>query len=416
MDNEKDVELLQAQKNNFDALLISQQNKMLSVFPKQLESQFWCEREKRFIALVTRVFYPGTIIYMIFQVINITSNYIRTDPLYRMHDVLLNIASSTAGWIGFLSVYCIAKHPVWNKYFYILVPIVLGCTFTIVQSTLLSSESVSMTWRGTLIIIFSLMLGYICTGSRPKFTLLAGVISIIVTMITLFFLGKHISFWIITNVLILGNLMGLALSVMSISTERSHFLQSMIIGIDKQIYEILNGHFLKLSQQDTLTLLGNRRTFNEQLSRIYNQAIEENHCFALIFIDVDYFKLYNDTYGHQQGDFALIRVAKTLMRHISESDSAIRYGGEEFIVLLNHADHDTATQVAEAIMQDIREQRISHETSKIKDYLTVSIGLSLFSGEKGITESGLLKLADDALYQAKENGRDQMIVYTSDQK
>ncbi|NHC02479.1 GGDEF domain-containing protein [Acinetobacter sp. 187] len=414
MNTEIDVNDLQAQKQQFSELLILQQNRVLSVFTESLEHEFWREREKRFIALILRVFVPGSIIFFITQMISMTSNYFHTEPEFRNHDIVLMGCSSMAGWLGFLAFYLLSKNENWNLKFKVVAPIILCVTLSVVQISVLMSHSISMTWRGTLIILLSQMLAYLCTGSRPKYTFIAGMLSIAVTCVGLKLLGGHLSFWILSNVLLLGNLMGLALSFMTVSTERLHFIQEMIIGIDKQIHEILTSHFAKLSNQDTLTLLGNRRSFNEELSRIYNDAIATSHSFALIFIDVDYFKLYNDTYGHQEGDFVLVRVAQTLLRHIGEKDSAIRYGGEEFIILLNHTSYDEAAQVAEDILQDIRDQNIPHCASKIHDYLTVSIGLSLFSGEEGIAESGLLKLADDALYQAKNNGRDQKVIFTPD--
>lgn len=414
MNTEIDVNDLQAQKQQFSELLILQQNRVLSVFTESLEHEFWREREKRFIALILRVFVPGSIIFFITQMISMTSNYFHTEPEFRNHDIVLMGCSSMAGWLGFLAFYLLSKNENWNLKFKVVAPIILCVTLSVVQISVLMSHSISMTWRGTLIILLSQMLAYLCTGSRPKYTFIAGMLSIAVTCVGLKLLGGHLSFWILSNVLLLGNLMGLALSFMTVSTERLHFIQEMIIGIDKQIHEILTSHFAKLSNQDTLTLLGNRRSFNEELSRIYNDAIATSHSFALIFIDVDYFKLYNDTYGHQEGDFVLVRVAQTLLRHIGEKDSAIRYGGEEFIILLNHTSYEEAAQVAEDILQDIRDQNIPHCASKIHDYLTVSIGLSLFSGEEGIAESGLLKLADDALYQAKNNGRDQKVIFTPD--
>ena len=126
---------------------------------------------------------------------------------------------------------------------------------------------------------------------------------------------------------------------------------------------------------------------------------------GLLFIDVDYFKLYNDLYGHDQGDDALIRVAQTLLRHIGEEDIAIRYGGEEFVILLKNTVPYQAEQIAYDILADIRHQKIDHHHSAISDHLTVSIGLTVYSGEVEASYAQILKLADQALYMAKEQGR-----------
>ena len=128
---------------------------------------------------------------------------------------------------------------------------------------------------------------------------------------------------------------------------------------------------------------------------------------AVLFIDVDFFKLFNDVYGHQQGDHALVRVAQTLKRHIAEDDLAIRYGGEEFVILLVNTSLQEATQIAENILQDIRDQKIIHEKSEISAYLTLSIGLTLYAGQS-VTNTEILQVADTALYESKRLGRDRL--------
>lgn len=117
-----------------------------------------------------------------------------------------------------------------------------------------------------------------------------------------------------------------------------------------------------------------------------------------------FFKLYNDHYGHDQGDVALVGVAKTLKLHIQQDDLAIRFGGEEFVVLLVNADAESATDIADQILRHIREQKIEHQKSLIQDHLTVSIGLTVYSGSREIEYAEILKRADQALYFAKNSG------------
>ena len=174
--------------------------------------------------------------------------------------------------------------------------------------------------------------------------------------------------------------MGLGLSFLTISTERIRFLQSIVIEFDTKIYELLNSHLTQLSHQDTLTLLGNRRSFRSLFDEKIVSSQNTQSTLAVLFIDVDYFKLFNDIYGQQQGDLALIRVAQVLKSHITAHDVAIRYGGEEFVIILEKTNLKQATHFAEKILQSIRDQQILHRRSEISAYLTLSIGLTLYQG------------------------------------
>ena len=173
--------------------------------------------------------------------------------------------------------------------------------------------------------------------------------------------------------------------------------------------ELLNEHLYRLSQQDTLTLLGNRRRFEQQLKLDFNQAKNQQKVLAVLFIDVDFFKFYNDLYGHQNGDIALIRVAKVLKNHIGIEDVATRYGGEEFVLLLNNTTEADALARSEKILAEIYAEKIDHAHSNIAPYLTVSIGVTLYAGESGVTQADVLKTADRALYQAKGQGRNRAV-------
>lgn len=403
---ESDVDQLQIQKANIEQLLENQKLHINSKFDADLEAQFWKDREDRLVKMIVRAIRPAIIIFIIFELISLPLNYLTTVPEHRFHDVGLTMISYSAGWIALFTIFAMAKRPAWNKYYAQVVASVICFGLTVVQSVLLSTHALSMTWRGTLIIAFAIMFAYLCSGLRPRVTFLASIGAGLFTAIFLLMTGFNLPAWVVTNTLILSNLVGLALATLTISTERIRFLQSIIIDYDKQIYSKLNQHFILLSHQDTLTLLGNRRGFEQQLKECIDHTKLTNSPFAILFIDVDYFKLYNDLYGHDHGDNALIRVAQTLLRHIDEGDTAIRYGGEEFVVLIKDTTREEAEAIAKDILEDVRKQKIEHKNSSIADYLTVSIGLTLYNGEDNVTYPEILKLADQALYLAKNEGRD----------
>ena len=134
---------------------------------------------------------------------------------------------------------------------------------------------------------------------------------------------------------------------------------------------------------------------------------------SLILCDIDFFKLYNDTYGHQDGDDCLKQVAKVLDRAAKRSiDLAARYGGEEFAIILPNTDQDGALRVAKGIQTAMNEKAIPHLGSKIKETLSLSMGIATTVPHNIIAPEMLITAADRALYQAKEAGRDRFCVFS----
>ncbi len=162
--------------------------------------------------------------------------------------------------------------------------------------------------------------------------------------------------------------------------------------------------------QDGLTGLANRRHFDEHFERIWKQGQRDRKAVSLLLVDIDRFKHYNDRYGHQAGDEALKAIARVLAASVRRPfDIATRYGGEEFAVLLYDAGMGAAEEAAESIMHGLREAAIPHADSATGQ-LTVSIGIASAVPEAGRSAAGLLQLADQALYAAKDAGRNQMHV------
>ncbi|KXS49773.1 MAG: response regulator receiver modulated diguanylate cyclase [Halanaerobium sp. T82-1] len=175
----------------------------------------------------------------------------------------------------------------------------------------------------------------------------------------------------------------------------------------------VNKKLEKIALQDGLTGLANRRLFDKTLKDELNRAKRNKNSLALIMADIDNFKVYNDTYGHQQGDECLKKVASVLAKNAKRaSDFAARYGGEEFAVILADTDKDGAVKVAENIREDIRELEIEHRNSNTDKYVTLSLGVSCIKVKREITEelvNSFIEKADQALYQAKEKGKNRVV-------
>jgi diguanylate cyclase (GGDEF)-like protein len=170
----------------------------------------------------------------------------------------------------------------------------------------------------------------------------------------------------------------------------------------------------KMSHMDGLTHVANRRQFDETLARETLRLARSGQSLGLVMLDVDFFKPFNDHYGHGQGDICLQKIAQALQAVIKRpGDLLARYGGEEFVVLLPETDAQGTLKMAEQLRQAVASLQLKHEYSAVAEYVTVSLGgaaAKVDSEQQGIA---LLKKADDALYQAKERGRNQ-VRFTTD--
>lgn len=166
----------------------------------------------------------------------------------------------------------------------------------------------------------------------------------------------------------------------------------------------------ELAQRDGLTGLYNRRIFDDYIKRVWRQAKRDKVTVEVIFIDIDHFKVYNDLYGHQAGDDCLRRVANRLAQAAKRPfDFSARYGGEEFVLVLYGPPQDYARALPEQLRQEIMELAIRHEGSRVAPTITVSVGVALAEPSSGRSLTGAIQAADEALYQAKQNGRNRVV-------
>lgn len=178
-----------------------------------------------------------------------------------------------------------------------------------------------------------------------------------------------------------------------------------------QQLEAANQELERLASVDGLTQVANRRRFDEYLNIEWRRLAREQNPLSLILCDIDYFKRYNDTYGHLTGDECLQRVASALRQALRRpTDLVARYGGEEFAIILPNTDAQGAAIVAEAIRQGVRQLEIPHAQSLSSSYVTLSLGIACQIPTPDISPQQLIATADRGLYQAKAQGRDRVIV------
>ena len=197
--------------------------------------------------------------------------------------------------------------------------------------------------------------------------------------------------------MIAANLFGATVVYMHERTSRMRFLEACLLR--------------EMVARDGLTGIQNRRMFDQHIERVWQQAVRDGERVAVLLADIDCFKDYNDRYGHQAGDECLRAVAVCLSQCARRPlDFVARYGGEEFAVILYEASREYVAEVLTRIQRSIAELNIAHEASRVASRLTLSIGAAFILPSSARTHEGLIQLADEALYSAKEQGRNRVVV------
>lgn len=194
---------------------------------------------------------------------------------------------------------------------------------------------------------------------------------------------------------------------------RERKLVRLVLERTHQLEEA-NRTLQRLSYLDALTGIANRRRFEETLDIEWRRTRRVGVPLSLIMIDIDYFKAYNDAYGHQRGDDCLKQVAVTLSESLQRaSDLVARYGGEEFAVILPEIEAHRAAEMAEMLRERVESLEIPHETLSGDSVLTISVGVATIYPQKELSTISLLSAADQALYRAKFEGRNQVLISDS---
>ncbi|MBW4576450.1 MAG: PleD family two-component system response regulator [Aphanothece sp. CMT-3BRIN-NPC111] len=178
-----------------------------------------------------------------------------------------------------------------------------------------------------------------------------------------------------------------------------------------QQLEAANQELQRLVSSDGLTKIANRRRFDEYFDLEWRRMAREALPLSLILCDIDFFKAYNDTYGHIAGDGCLQQVANAISSNAKRpGDLAARYGGEEFAVILPNTQANGALYLAEKIRESVKKLEVAHAGSQICQYVTLSLGVASMVPQHNTSAATLIAAADKALYQAKEEGRDRVVL------
>ena len=403
---------LQYDKEKNEELIKRQRKRAGQVFPKQLEVEFWQQHLEQARHNINQYFWSGVLIYFIITVLMITGDYWLIDRNFFKHDFIHSLLGLVNGAFCLLTLFFFAHYKILRPYYAYAA---MALTFwAIVSMTWLTMTVLTEVFRYQAMMIISMIyiMGFVLTGVKPFHMLLTGLMAAVVAMIMLLSLHIPIDAMVMGRVLVGSTVMGFLISKMLCTRERMIFLVMHQARLSEKINRIHAEELLHLSQHDALTKVSNRRTFDEMLDSYFEQARHDEVPLSLLFIDVDFFKKYNDHYGHQKGDEVISAIAKSIKDSIRHMDFVARYGGEEFVVLLPETDAHGAYAVASNIFKAVERLAIPHSQSLVSSNVTISLGFTVYKGEAEIFKSDFLQRADQALYRAKQLGRNQIYYHT----
>jgi len=191
---------------------------------------------------------------------------------------------------------------------------------------------------------------------------------------------------------------------------RKNYLQTELLQLETARLQDTKAELEEISLKDPLTGVYNRRYFSIAIDNACKRAERKQRSLALLFLDVDYFKAYNDHYGHQSGDECLVQLTEIIGACLRESDIFARYGGEEFVVLLEDTNAKEAMLTAERVVAAVTAAKIPHALSAVANQVTISVGVAVSKASQESGGEALVHEADVAVYQAKEQGRNRVVL------
>ena len=399
---------LQYDKEKMEELITRHNRRIGQVFPQKLEQEFWRLNLERARRNINDFLWSGVLAYFIFAILTLPGDYWIIEQSHFKQDFIHCLLGLLNGAVCLLFLY-VFSHFVKLKPFFAYAAM-FAVFWAVVSTTWLtmSVHTEALRHQAMMIICMIYVLGYLLTGVKPGYVFMTGIAAAGVSFLVLISTLVKFDAIVMGRVMFGSCLLGFIISRMIYARERIIFLNIRRAKISEKIHRIHTSELLHLSQNDELTKISNRRNFDEMMDTYYEQSRQDETPLSILFIDVDFFKKYNDCYGHQKGDDVISSIAKSIKNAIRHMDFVARYGGEEFVVLLPETDAHGAYAVASNIYRAIERLEIPHEMSEVSPFVTISLGITVFKGEVDLSKVELLGIADQALYRAKQLGRNQI--------
>lgn len=321
------------------------------------------------------------------------------------------------GWVGMIIVFAwlLAFIPSMNRWFDYYVCLgstgAVALTFTLIN--VFEHGQNNVLFHAAMMYAVVIIYGFV--GMRFYTAMFAGWSGGLIGIAISVWLNGSIDWTYLNRTYTFSSFLGMALAYAIDRQHRENYLQDCMIELNRLELMRQAQQLSILSQQDALTGLANRRYLDEVLENEWKRSIRHEVPITIMMIDIDFFKLYNDTLGHIQGDQCLRRIAILLGSISSRSgDLAARYGGEEFLLLFSMTDKDQALIQVQRLMQLMQNIGIAHPRSNVSKYVTISVGVATTTPHLNDSLSEFISQADHALYVAKNNVRNQYHVATSE--
>jgi diguanylate cyclase (GGDEF)-like protein len=321
------------------------------------------------------------------------------------------------GWVGMIIVFAwlVAFIPSMNRWFdyYVCLGSIGAVALTFTLINVLEHGKNNVLFHAAMMYAVVIIYGFV--GMRFYTAMFAGWSGGLIGIAISVWLNGSIDWTYLNRTYTFSSFLGMALAYAIDRQHRENYLQDCMIELNRLELMRQAQQLSILSQQDALTGLANRRYLDEVLENEWKRSIRHEVPITIMMIDIDFFKLYNDTLGHIQGDQCLRRIAILLGSISSRSgDLAARYGGEEFLLLFSMTDKDQALIQVQRLMQLMQNIGIAHPRSNVSKYVTISVGVATTTPHLNDSLSEFISQADHALYVAKNNGRNQYHVATSE--
>ncbi|WP_269516115.1 GGDEF domain-containing protein [Acinetobacter baumannii] len=256
--------------------------------------------------------------------------------------------------------------------------------------------------------MYAIVIIYGAVGMRFYTAIIAGWVGGLIGILVSTYLNGDIDWTFLNRTYTFSSFLGMTLAYATNRQHRENYLQNCMIELNRIELMQQAQQLSLLSQQDALTGLANRRYLDETLDNEWRRALRHETPLTIMMVDIDFFKLYNDSLGHLKGDQCLKDIATAISSIAARSgDLVARYGGEEFLLLFPMTNVQQAKIQAERLMNAIKKIAIVHPCSSVSPYVTISVGVATTIPRLNDSISAFVSRADHALYQAKTNGRNQ---------
>ena len=321
------------------------------------------------------------------------------------------------GWVGIiiLLAWLLSFVPIMNRWFdhYVCIGSMGAVAITFTLINVLAQGQHNILFHAAMMHAVVIIYGFV--GMRFYTAMFAGWMGGLIGIAASTWLSGSIDWTFLHRTYTFSSFLGMALAYATDRQHRENYLQNCMIELNRLELMRQAQQLSILSQQDALTGLANRRYLDEVLENEWKRAMRHEMPITIMMIDIDFFKLYNDTLGHIQGDQCLRRIAILLGSITSRSgDLAARYGGEEFLLLFSMTDQDQALIQVKRLMELVSNIGINHPKSQISKHVTISVGVATMVPSLGDSLSEFISRADHALYIAKSNGRNQYHIASSE--